>query len=158
MYYCDDKVQTYQGHDYLVLYCGYLIEGHLEDACRNLSFNEENGNFFAVKLTPDGDYQIFLDYFNNHKVFYADKYGIEISNWLPFMSCKQSDIVRKDLGYDYLAHELTPEENTTYFGHINSYIPPYDYLLDCERAWSEEKWDPDDLAESGHRNVWCKRR
>lgn len=147
MWYGDDQVKSYQGHDYLVLYCGYLIEGNIDDAARKLSFHEENGNFFAVKLTPEGDYEIFLDYFNNHKVFYADKYGIEISNWLPFMSCNQSDIVREDLGYDYLARELTPEENTTYFNHINSYIPPYDYLLDCKQAWSEEKWDPDDLTE-----------
>ena len=152
-WYSDDQVKVYENTNYIILYCGYLIEGDMFEACRNLSFNEENGNFFAVKLTPDGEYEIFLDYFNNHKVFWAEKYGIEISNWLPFMTCNQSDIVRDALNYDYLARELTSEENTTFFGHINSYVPPYNYMLDAKQAWETEKWDPtktDCLAEYIH--------
>ena len=114
-WYADDQVKCYQGDGYIVLYCGYLIEGDIVDACERLSFHEENGNFFAVKLTPEGEFELFLDYFNNHKIFIGRKYGTEISNWLPFMTCHEHDIVREALVYDMLQREWSQPQSDTLF-------------------------------------------
>ena len=63
----EDDVKVYEDNDHLVLYCGYLIEGDIIEACKNFSFDNENGNFFAIKLTKD-THKISLDYFQNHKI------------------------------------------------------------------------------------------
>ncbi len=138
-WYADDQVKCYQGDDYIVLYCGYLIEGDIVDACERLSFHEENGNFFAVKLTPEGGFELFLDYFNNHKIFIGRKYGTEISNWLPFMTCYEHDIVREALVYDMLQREWSQPQSDTMFEHISNFLPPYDYMGDCKKAMEEER-------------------
>ena len=114
----DTKVKMWVGPDHIVLYCGYLIEGDINEACKNFSFNDENGNFFAVKLTKT-DYEISLDYFQNHKLFVADKYGIEITNYLPYMTINLTDVVRKKLKYDEYEREIMPKESETFYGHIN---------------------------------------
>lgn len=141
-YYHDDEVKLYKGQDYIVLYTGYLIEGDIEEACARWSFDEENGNFFAIKLTKD-KFEISVDYFQNHKIFVARKYGTEISNYVPFMTCHERDIYKTYLEYgqkDAQSREFTREENTTWFEHINSYIPSYDYVNDSKLALAEEKW------------------
>lgn len=142
----DDKVSIHISNEFIVLYCGYLIEGDIHEVAANFSFHEQNGNFFAVKLTKD-KFEISLDYFNNHKVFVGRKYGTEISNWLPYMTIQKEDITRNKLTYDYLSREITPEECTTFFEHITSYLPPYDYMGDAKNALEEEKWDIDELTE-----------
>lgn len=149
-WYADDQVKIYQAEDYIVLYCGYLIEGDIVDACERLSFHEENGNFFAVKLTPEGDFELFLDYFNNHKIFVSRKYGTEISNWLPFMTCHEDDIAREGLVYDMLQREFGKEESITLFDHIHNFLPPYDYMGDCKRAYEEDKWNEKELTDYIH--------
>ena len=146
-WYADDQVKCYQGDGYIVLYCGYLIEGDIVDACERLSFHEENGNFFAVKLTPQGEFELFVDYFNNHKIFVGRKYGTEISNYLPYMTCYEDDIVREELVYDPLQREFSSAEAVTFFEHITNFLPPYDYMSDCKKALKEEKWEPEALAE-----------
>jgi hypothetical protein len=141
-YYHDDEVKLYRGKDYIVLYTGYLIEGDIEEACARWSFDVENGNFFAIKLTRE-KFEISVDYFQNHKIFVARKYGTEISNYVPFMTCSREDINKTYLEYgqrDLQSREFTEEENTTFFEHINSYIPSYDYVGDCKTALKEEKW------------------
>ena len=50
----DNKVKMWVGPDHIVLYCGYLIEGDMQEVCENFSFKEANGNFFAVKLVSSG--------------------------------------------------------------------------------------------------------
>lgn len=151
-YFCyDDKVSVYEGEDFIVLYSGYLIEGDIEEVAANYSFHDANGNFFAVKLTKT-DYEISLDYFNNHKVFTADKYGIEITNHLPYMTIREEDVVRKYLSYDMNAREISPNEQKTFFGHIQSFLPVYDYIQDCKDALDDGyvKWDIDALVEYIH--------
>jgi len=146
----DDKVKLYEGNGYIVLYCGYLIEGDIEGACERWSFDDENGNFFAIKLT-ESEFDISVDYFQNHKIFTASKYGQEISNYLPYMTIKEGDVCRSGLEYDQHAREFSEKQNTTFYDHINSYIPPYDYVGDCRRALEEEQWtDPEALAEYIH--------
>lgn len=152
----DDKVsvqyyRVYEGEDFIVLYSGYLIEGDIEEVAANFSFHDANGNFFAVKLTKT-DYEISLDYFNNHKVFTADKYGIEITNHLPYMTIQEDDVV-KDTGrlmYCDYRREISPNEQTTFFNHITSVLPDYDYVGDCKQALRQEAWDVDELTDYIH--------
>ena len=152
-YYHDELVNVWKGPDYIVIYSGYLIEGDIEDACKRWSFDNENGNFFAIKLTKD-DFEISVDYFQNHKIFLARKYGTEISNYVPYMTCHKSDITKTYLEYgqkDPQSREFGVEENTTFFDHINSFIPPYDYVGDCKTALKEDKWtDIDALTDYIH--------
>jgi hypothetical protein len=149
VFFHDDKVSVYKGKDFIVLYSGYLIEGDIEEVASDFSFHEANGNFFAVKLTKT-DYEIALDYFNNHKVFTADKYGIEITNHLPYMTIKEEDIVRNYLRYDINAREISPNECATFFGHIQSFLPVYDYVQDCKDALEQEIWEIDELVDYIH--------
>jgi hypothetical protein len=149
VFFHDDKVSVYKGKDFIVLYSGYLIEGDIEEVASDFSFHEANGNFFAVKLTKT-DYEISIDYFQNHKIFTADKYGIEITNYLPYMTIKEEDIVRKEIQYDYNQRELTPREGLTFFGHIQSFLPVYNYLQDCKDAFRQEVWNPDELTDYIH--------
>ena len=147
----DDKVSVYEGEDFVVLYSGYLIEGDIEEVAANFSFHDANGNFFAVKLTKT-DYEISVDYFNNHKVFTADKYGIEITNHLPYMTIREEDVVK---GVDRLMYcdyrrEVSPNEQTTFFTHITSFLPDYDYIEDCKQALKQEVWDVDELTDYIH--------
>jgi hypothetical protein len=146
----DTKVKMWVGPDHMVLYCGYLIEGDINEACKNFSFNDENGNFFAVKLTKT-DYEISLDYFQNHKLFVAGKYGIEITNYLPYMTINLTDVVRKKLTYDEYEREIMPKESETFYGHINSFVPPYDYVQDSKDTLAQEHWNSiDDLTDYIH--------
>ena len=119
----DDDVTLYKGKDYIVLYSGYLIEGSMEDACERWSFDDENGNFFAIKLTKR-HYDISIDYFQQHKIFVAHKYGIEISNHIPFMTCNKSDVVSKYLE-DVQCLEYSREENSTFYKRIQGWMPRY---------------------------------
>jgi len=146
-FYYDDKVSLYEGSDFIVLYCGYLIEGDIEEVAANFSFHDANGNFFAVKLTKT-DYEISLDYFQNHKIFVADKYGIEITNYMPFMACEKDDIKLKR--YPTTEREFGVDENTTYYGHINSFIPNFDYIQDVKDSFGVDAWDIDELLEHIH--------
>ena len=152
-YYHDELVNVWKGPDYIVIYSGYLIEGDIEDACERWSFNEENGNFFAIKLTSDR-FEIAVDYFQNHKVFVGRRYGTEISNYIPFMTIEKEDIRYSYLEYgqaDPQKREFKPFENSTFYRHINSYIPDYDYVGDCKKALEEEKWtDTNALADYIH--------
>ena len=150
-YFIRDNINVWEGPDYLVLYCGYLIEGDIIEACKNFSFNDENGNFFAIKLTKD-TYEISLDYFQNHKIFVADKYGIEISNYIPYMTINKEDIVRTEpLDCDNFERELSDNETTTFYEHIKSFLPSYDYLQDVKDAIDQEVWkNEDELAEYIH--------
>lgn len=147
-YHHDDKVSVWECDEYMVLYSGYLIEGDIEDACKRWSFKDENGNFFAIKLTKQ-NFEIGIDYFQQHKIFVAREYGIEITNWLPWMTIRESDLVRGDLGE---GRELTPEQSVTFYRHINTYCPKYyDYWGDARTALKEEKWtDLDALADYIH--------
>jgi len=147
-FYYDDKVSVYKGKDFIVLYSGYLIEGDIEEVASNFSFHDANGNFFAVKLTKT-DYEISVDYFNNHKIFTADKYGIEITNHLPYMTIKEEDVVRKKIRYDY-RREIYPIQQETFFTHITSFLPDYDYIEDCKQALKQEVWDVDELTDYIH--------
>jgi len=148
-YYHDDKVSVWECDEYMVLYSGYLIEGDIEDACERWSFDDENGNFFAIKLTKR-HYDISIDYFQQHKIFVAHKYGIEISNHIPFMTCNKSDVVSKYLE-DVQCLEYSREENNTFYKHIQGWMPRYDYLGDTKRALEEEKWkDLEPLADYIH--------
>jgi hypothetical protein len=149
-YYHDELVNVWEGSDYIVIYSGYLIEGDIEEACERWSFDMENGNFFAIKLTKD-NFEISVDYFQNHKIFTADKYGIEISNYLNWMTINKEDVVRNSLLYDPLQREFDTEQTKTFFGHIHSVLPDYDYVGDCRKAYnSENRRNPDELAEYIH--------
>ena len=147
-YYHDDKVSVWECDEYMVLYAGYLIEGDIEDACKRWSFKEENGNFFAVKLTKQ-NFEIGVDYFQQHKILIAEEYGIEITNWLPWMTIREYDVTRHNLGE---GRELTPEQSVTFYRHINTYSPKYyDYWGDAKNALREDKWtDLDALADYIH--------
>ena len=147
----DDKVSVYKGEDFIVLYSGYLIEGDIEEVAANYSFHDANGNFFAVKLTKT-DYEISLDYFNNHKVFTADKYGIEITNHLPYMTIHKEDVTEDTsrLMYCPYRREISPNQQTTFFNHIKSFLPDYDYIDDCKQALRQEVWDVDELTDYIH--------
>ena len=146
----EDDVKVYEDNDHLVLYCGYLIEGDIIEACKNFSFDNENGNFFAIKLTKD-THKISLDYFQNHKIFVADKYGIEISNYLPYMTIKEEDITNTTaLDGTKLKYEREFDADETFYDHIKSFIPPYDYLQDARDAYEQEIWDSEELTEYIH--------
>lgn len=143
----EDDVEIYEGEDFIVLYTGYLIEGDIEEVCRNFSFTEANGNFFAIKLTHT-DYELALDYFQNHKIFLSDKYGIEITNYLPYMTIKEEDVTNTTaLDGTKLKHEREFDANETFYDHIKSFIPPYDYLQDAKDAYEQEIWDQEELTE-----------
>tara|TARA_Y100000389_G_scaffold710_2_gene756 strand:+ start:623 stop:2059 length:1437 start_codon:yes stop_codon:yes gene_type:complete len=143
----EDDVKVYEDNNHLVLYCGYLIEGDIIEACKNFSFDDENGNFFAIKLTKD-TYEISLDYFQNHKIFVADKYGIEISNYIPYMTINHEDVVRTEyFDATELEFEREFEDFETFYGHIDSFIPSYDYLQDATDAFKQEIWDSEELTE-----------
>ena len=146
-FYHDDKVSLYEGSDFIVLYCGYLIEGDIEEVVANFSFHQQNGNFFAVKLTKH-DYEISIDYFQNHKIFVAEKYGIEITNHMPFMSCEKSDVGLTR--YPLTEREFGIDENKTYYKHINAYMPDFDYVTDSKKAFASGGWDFDELTEYIH--------
>jgi hypothetical protein len=145
----DNEVECYIGDDFVVLYCGYLIEGDIEETARDFSFHEANGNFFAVKLTSN-NYEISVDYFNNHKVFVAEKYGIEITNHLQYMTIQQEDWALKQISYDLNQREISPIECRTFFGHIESFLPVYNYVQDCKDALEQEVWDVEELTEYIH--------
>ena len=146
----DSKVKMYQGSGFIVLYCGYLIEGNIEEVCKNFSFKEANGNFFAVKLTKE-DYQLSIDYFQNHKLFIGDKHGIEITNYMPYMTIKQEDIVRTSVIPDEYERELSEAERTTYYDRIFIFDPGYDYVQDAKDAFAQEVWhDQTELTEYIH--------
>ena len=121
-YFIRDNINVWEGPDYLVLYCGYLIEGDIIEACKNFSFNDENGNFFAIKLTKD-TYEISLDYFQNHKIFVSDKYGIEISNYIPYMTIKEEDIINTTaLDATKLKYEREFNVDETFYNHIKFFF------------------------------------
>lgn len=147
-FYYDDYVRVWQGPDYVVLFAGYLIEGDIAEACQSWNFTEQNGNFFAIKLTLS-DYEIVLDYFQQHKIFVAHKYGTEISNWLPYMTINQSDRNILNLGE---GRELTPDRSETFYEHITTHTPDYyDYWYDAEQALYSEAWlDLSELADYIH--------
>ncbi len=146
-FWSDSEVMIWQGPDYMVLYAGYLIEGDITQACETWSFDTANGNFFAIKLTPT-DSDIVLDYFQQHKIFVAHKYGTEITNWLPYMTIHPSDQVRRCLGE---GRELTPDKSVTFYDHIHTHQPDYDYWRDSQTALETESWpDLDELADYIH--------
>ena len=141
-FYTDSDVTVWQGPDYVVLFAGYLIHGDISEACGTWSFRRENGNFFAIKLTLT-DYDIVLDYFQQHKIFVAHKYGTEITNWMPLMTIQESDRVRTCLGE---GRELTPDRSVTFYNHIKTYTPDYyNYWHDASQALEALTWP--DLAE-----------
>lgn len=150
-FYYDDKVSVYKGKDFIVLYSGYLIEGDIEEVASNFSFHDANGNFFAVKLTKT-DYEISVDYFNNHKIFTADKYGIEITNHLPYMTINEDDVIEdtSHLKYCPYRREISPNQQTTFFNHIKSFLPDYNYIDDCKQALRQDVWDVDELTDYIH--------
>lgn len=135
----EDNVEMYEGKDFIVLYCGYLIEGDMRHVCKNFSFKKANGNFFAIKLTKD-NYELALDYFQNHKLFVGDKHGIEITNYMPYMTIKEEDIVRKSVTADEYEREFTAKERTTYYDRIFIFDPGYDYIQDAKDAFAQEFW------------------
>ena len=143
----DTKIKMWVGPDHMVLYCGYLIEGDINEVCKNFSFNDKNGNFFAIKLTKN-DYEISVDYFQNHKIFVANKYGIEISNHIPYMTIKQEDVSRTE-AFDAtkLEFEREFEDSDTLYEHIKSFLPSYNYLQDARDAFAQEVWDIEELTE-----------
>lgn len=147
-FYHDDYVRVWQGPDYVVLFAGYLIEGDVSEACQSWSFKLGNGNFFAIKLTLS-DYEIVLDYFQQHKIFVAHKYGTEITNWLPLMTIHATDVVRKNLGE---GRELNLNQGVTFYDHVRTYVPDYyDYFYDARQSLQEERWtDLDELADYIH--------
>ena len=146
-YYTDSEVQVLDYPDYRVLFAGYLITGDVSEHGKSWSFSEANGNFFAIKLRAH-DYEICLDYFQQHKIFVAHKYGTEISNWLPFMTISESDLVRRNLGE---GRELTPDKSVTFYDHIHTHQPDYDYWRDSQTALETESWpDLDQLTEYIH--------
>ena len=143
----EDDVKVYEDNDHLVLYCGYLIEGDIIEACKNFSFDNQNGNFFAIKLTKD-THKISLDYFQNHKMYLSDKYGIEISNYMPYMTIKEEDIINTTaLDATKLKYEREFNVDETFYNHIKFFIPPYDYLQDARDAFAQEVWDIEELTE-----------
>ena len=143
----EDDVKVYEDNDHLVLYCGYLIEGDIIEACKNFSFDNQNGNFFAIKLTKD-THKISLDYFQNHKMYLSDKYGIEISNYMPYMTIKEEDIINTTaLDATKLKYEREFNVDETFYNHIKFFIPPYDYLQDARDAYEQEIWDSEKLTE-----------
>lgn len=147
----EDDVELFEGKDYIILWCGYLIEGDMRNVLKNFSFRNANGNFFAIKLTKT-DYQIELDYFQNHKLFVGDKYGIEITNYMPYMTIKKEDIVRKHVVPDEHEREHTPAEKTTYYDRIFIYDPKYDYIGDAKKAFAQNFWhDQNELTEHIHK-------
>jgi len=148
----DNKVKMWVGPDHIVLYCGYLIEGDMQEVCENFSFKEANGNFFAVKLVSSGlslatedSYELALDYFQNHKLFVSDKYGVEITNYLPYMTIKKEDIIRKSVQADKWEREHSDEECTTYYDHIHIWNPKYDYIQDAKDAFAQEIYTDVDI-------------
>jgi len=147
----ESDVEIYEAEDFIVLYCGYLIESDMQEVCKNFSFKEANGNFFAVKLTKD-NYELALDYFQNHKLFTGDKHGIEITNYIPYMTIKEEDIVRKNVTADEYERELTAEERTTYYDQIFIFDPGYDYIQDAKDAFEQELWqDQKNLTDYIHK-------
>ena len=152
-YFCfDNNVTCYEGNGFIILYSGYGITRPLEELVNYWEeFKVANGNFFAVRMTKDSiDYAI--DYFNNHKLFSADKYGYELTNHLPYMTINEEDVIRNTLDYEpFLRREFGRNDTTTFFGHINSLLPDFDYVEDCRKAYnSKERRDPDWLVEYIH--------
>ena len=147
-YYCDSEVTVWQGPDYIVLYAGYFIQGDMSEACQTWSFKGQNGNFFAVKLTPT-HYEIVIDYFQQHKIFVAHKYGTEITNWLPLMTIQASDRTKLNLGE---GRELTPDRSETFYNHVRTHTPDYyNYWHDAEQALYSDAWpDLTELADYIH--------
>jgi hypothetical protein len=151
--YHDGEVEVYNGGDHIVLYAGYGIEQPLWMNIPDFdSLRDFNGNFFAVKIGWD-EVQVQLDYFNNHKIFHADKYFREWSNHLPWMTKTEEDIVRTWLPYEsLLQREFSEEETKTFFGHIHSILNDYDYIQDSKDAYNTKtRTDPDKLVEYIHK-------
>ena len=146
-----EGVEIYDGGDHLVIYQGYTIEQPIEELAPNFEkFRDANGNFFAVKVTPD-TVEVQLDYFNNHKIFYAEKYGQEWTNHLPWMIFNKNDIVRDSLYDEHKLREFTNHKTKTFFGHINSLLPDYDYIGDCREAFNTTpKREESELTEYIH--------
>jgi len=152
-YYChDDEINVYRGIGYDILWQGYTIEQPIEELLSDWwALKRANGNFVAVRITPQKvDYA--LDYFNNHKIFLSQKYGFEMSNHLPWMTIKSDDVCRNTLQYEpYVRREFSQNEMTTFFQHIHSVLPIYDYIQDSREAYNTElRSDPDELVDYIH--------
>lgn len=154
-YYChDEEVNLYRGMGCDILWQGYTIEQPIEELLDDWwALKRANGNFFAVRIMPHKiDYA--LDYFNNHKIFSSHKYGFEMSNHLPWMTKNEyDDIVRDSLQYEpFIRREFSQNECTTFFEHIHSVLPAYDYVSDSKEAYNSKlRNDPDELADYIHR-------
>ena len=146
----ENDVELFEGENFIVLYSGYLIDDDIHEVCKNFSFKKANGNFFAVKLTKD-NYELALDYFQNHKLFIGNKHGIEITNYLSYMTIKKEDIVRTSVKPDQYERELSEAERTTYYDKIFIFDPDYDYVQDAKNAFAQEIWhDQAELTEYIH--------
>ncbi len=146
----EPDVEIWEGEDCIVLYCGYLIEGDIQEVCKEFSFKEANGNFFAVKLTKD-NYEISVDYFQNHKLFVSTKYGTEISNHIPYMTIEDIDHTRIWVESDDYGREYSDAARTTYYDHISIFNPQYNYIQDAKDSHAQEVWqDLDELTEYIH--------
>ena len=51
----EDDVKVYEDNNHLVLYCGYLIEGDIIEACKNFSFDDAE----IKKATPSEFKRLF---------------------------------------------------------------------------------------------------
>ena len=149
-FYVDAQVRVRRSNDHLVLYAGYTLDRPIEEHVESFtSFESANGNFFAIKLTKD-DYFVALDYFSNHKVCYSTKYGIEITNYVPFLTIAPSDVRDSIKPYSLFEREYDSEAKQI-FSHIKTIVPNYHYQRHAKHALLEEKWnDPDELAEHVH--------
>ena len=152
-YYChDDEVNVHTGADFVLLWQGYTIEQPIEELLNDWhAFKYANGNFFAVRITA-ASVDFALDYFNSHKLFQSDKYGFEMSNHLPWMTIREEDITRKALDYEpFIGREYDVEDRVTFFRHIQSLFPDFDYVGDAKHAYnSKVRNDPDELVDFIH--------
>lgn len=149
-FYRDEQVQLHEGSNFIVLYAGYTIDKPIEEHASNFSFHDANGNFYAIKLTKQ-TYTIALDYFSNHKVNTATKHGIEISNYVPFMTSTREDLSDTVRPYSLFEREYDDSTGSPILSHINICKPNYDYVLDAKYALEQEKWqDTEKLTEYIH--------
>ena len=128
-YYChDEEVNLYRGMGCDILWQGYTIEQPIEELLNDWwALKRANGNFFAVRIMPHKiDYA--LDYFNNHKIFSAHKYGFEMSNHLPWMTKNEhDDIVRTLYSMNHLYVESSHRTNALH--SLNTYILCYPHTI-----------------------------
>ena len=89
----DDKVKVWANNERVCLWFGYGIDKDLEEviATDPVYLKHLNGKFCVVILWQDR-LQVCLDYFSQTKIYYDTRQGLTVTNRLPLLPLKESDI------------------------------------------------------------------